>query len=143
MERTATCACGQLTVFCKREPASVSLCYCLGCQKRTGSSYGLAAFFQREHVESKGCARHYTRSSDSGYGVAFHFCPDCGSTVFWEPHRKADMVAVAVGAFADPAFPPIASSLRGAPPCMGRHFKLRYCRHSGVFPRTSVIRPLK
>ena len=35
----------------------------------------------------------------------FHFCPDCGSTIFWEPSRKPDMIGVAVGAFADPSFP--------------------------------------
>jgi hypothetical protein len=31
----------------------------------------------------------------------FHFCPSCGSTVYWEPARKPDMIGVAVGAFAD------------------------------------------
>jgi hypothetical protein len=106
MERTATCACGQLTVGCKGEPTTVSLCHCLACQKRTGSTYGIAAFFRREDVEPKGRTKHYTRPSDSGHHVTFHFCPDCGSTVFWKPHRKVDMIAVAVGAFADPAFPP-------------------------------------
>ncbi len=29
----------------------------------------------------------------------------CGSTCFWEPHRKPDTFAVAVGAFADQSFP--------------------------------------
>ena len=105
MERTATCVCGQLVVDCKGEPANVSLCHCRSCQKRTGSAYGIAAFFRREQVESRGRVQRYTRSSDSGYDVTFHFCPDCGSTVFWQPHRKPDMVAVAVGAFADPTFP--------------------------------------
>ena len=52
-----------------------------------------------------GDATAYTRPSDSGYTVTFYFCPHCGSTVYWEPRRKPEMVAVAVGAFADPAFP--------------------------------------
>jgi hypothetical protein len=106
MERTAMCACGQLAVSCKSEPIIVSLCHCLACQRRTGSTYGVGAFFRRIDVESKGHARRYTRPSDSGYQVTFHFCPDCGSTVFWEPHRKPDIIGVAVGAIADPAFPP-------------------------------------
>jgi hypothetical protein len=63
MERTATCVCGQLSALCKSEPARVSLCHCLACQKRTGSTYGIAAFFRREDVESKGHAQQYTRSS--------------------------------------------------------------------------------
>src|SRR5690606_11800353 len=103
--RTAECACGQLTVSCDAEPAKVSLCHCPACQRRTGSTYGVAAFFRRELVRRKGDARTFTRSSDSGHDVTFHFCPACGSTVYWEPHRKPDVIAVAVGAFADPGFP--------------------------------------
>ena len=40
-------------------------------------------------------------------GIRFRFCPVCGSTVFHteEGHEQA-WVAVAVGAFADPSFPP-------------------------------------
>ncbi|MES2344311.1 MAG: GFA family protein [Pseudomonadota bacterium] len=106
MIRTATCACGQLSLRCEGEPAKVSLCHCPACQKRTGSTYGLAAFFARGDVQRTGTMQTFTRPSDSGYDVAFHFCPTCGSTVFWEPGRKPDIVAVAVGSFADPAFPP-------------------------------------
>ncbi len=35
-----------------------------------------------------------------------HFCPACGSTVYWEPEGLPGFVAVAVGAFADASFPP-------------------------------------
>ncbi len=106
MTRTATCSCGQLTIRCTVEPTKVALCHCLACQKRTGSPYGIAAFFRRDMVEAAGRAQRYTRPSDNGHEVTFHFCPDCGATVYWEPQRKPDMIAVAVGAFADPAFPP-------------------------------------
>jgi hypothetical protein len=103
--RKAACACGQLTVTCSGEPVVVSLCHCLACQRRTGSTYGIAAFFPRDAVTVAGAMRDFTRSSDSGFDVAFHFCPDCGSTVWWEPARKPDLIAVASGAFADPHFP--------------------------------------
>jgi hypothetical protein len=103
--RIATCACGQLSVKCAGEPVSVSLCHCRQCQKRTGSTYGIAAFFDRSNVVTSGEASDYSRSSDSGHEVLHHFCPRCGSTVYWEPRRKPDVIAVAVGAFADPAFP--------------------------------------
>jgi hypothetical protein len=103
--RLATCACGQLTASCSCDPISVSLCHCLQCQRRTGSTYGIAAFFQRENVTVDGECMAYIRASDSGYPVTFYFCPRCGSTVYWNPDRKPEMVAVAVGAFADPTFP--------------------------------------
>jgi hypothetical protein len=32
--------------------------------------------------------------------VTFHFCPNCGSSVFWEPSRIPEAIAVAVGCFA-------------------------------------------
>ena len=103
--RIATCACGQLAVTCTGEPLMVSLCHCLACQRRTGSVYGIGAFFARDAVAVAGEIRDFTRSSDSGFDVTFHFCPNCGSTVWWEPKRRPDLVAVASGAFADPAFP--------------------------------------
>ena len=105
MTRVATCACGKLSVTCHREPAKVSQCHCLECQKRTGSTYGIAAFFQRADVEPHGEARQYTRTADSGFEVVFHFCPNCGSSVYWEARRAPDVIGVAVGAFADPDFP--------------------------------------
>jgi hypothetical protein len=59
----------------------------------------------RENVRVAGDATAYTRQSDSGYPVTFYFWPHCGTTVYWKASRKREMVAVAVGAFADPAFP--------------------------------------
>jgi hypothetical protein len=103
--RLATCACGQLTASCSGDPTSVSLCHCLQCQRRTGSSYVIAAFFPRENVTVAGEGKAYIRASDSGYPVTLYFWPHCGSTVCWKPGRKPEMVAVAVGAFADSAFP--------------------------------------
>jgi hypothetical protein len=105
MTRLAACACGQLSVKCRGEPAKVSLCHCLDCQRRTGSSHGIGAFFGRADVEASGEAKQFTRSSDSGFFVTFHFCPDCGSSVYWEPSRIPQMIGVAVGCFADPGFP--------------------------------------
>jgi len=52
-----------------------------------------------------GEANHYRRGSDSGYDVTFHFCPQCGTSVYWEPRRQPDLLGVAVGCFADPKFP--------------------------------------
>ena len=103
--RTATCVCAQLRVTCAVEPVKVSMCHCLDCQKRTGSTYGIAAFFPRKHVEANGVSRTYRRASDSGFAVTFYFCPNCGSTVYWEPERRPEEIAVAVGSFADPTFP--------------------------------------
>ncbi len=104
--RVATCACGQLGVRCIDEPVRISICHCVDCQKRTGSVFGMQARFPRETVSViKGTAKDFTRIADSGNTVTTHFCPECGSTVFWELSGFPDVIAVAVGAFTDPHFP--------------------------------------
>jgi hypothetical protein len=103
--RIGRCACGQLTATCVGEPLRVSLCHCEDCQKRTGSAFGIAVFFGKGDVALGGRRTTFTRPSDSGFPVAFHFCPECGSTVCWEPSRMPDRIAVAYGAFAGTDMP--------------------------------------
>jgi len=43
--------------------------------------------------------------NESGKALTFHFCPACGSTVYWESESFPGYIAVAVGNFADPDFP--------------------------------------
>jgi hypothetical protein len=105
--RHATCACGQLRLTCEGEPVRVSVCHCLECQRRTGSAFGVQAWFRRGGVTKiEGRATQFSRVADSGRRVDFRFCPACGSTVYWEAEAVPDLIPVAVGAFADPKFPP-------------------------------------
>ena len=106
MPREAACQCGQLVLRCTGEPAAISLCHCLDCQRRTGSVFGIGAFFPKDQVTIvKGSSTQFRRSSDSGSGVTSHFCGRCGSTVWWEAERLPSIIGVAVGAFADSDFP--------------------------------------
>lgn len=104
--RRASCCCGQLQVVCTGEPVRVSMCHCLECQRRTGSVFGTQARFRRQDISAiEGRSTSFSRVGDSGTSATFHFCPVCGSTVYWEPSALPDFVSVAVGAFADPGFP--------------------------------------
>jgi hypothetical protein len=58
------------------------------------------------HVRIVGRYSAYVRTSDAGEKRTFHFCPDCGATVFYALATAPDVVAVPIGAFAEPAFPP-------------------------------------
>lgn len=104
--RVASCSCGQLRLTCQGEPVRLSICHCLECQKRTGSVFAVQARFPRERVTIEGHAAQWTRRGDSGQPATFDFCPVCASTVCWEAAGAPGLVTVAVGAFADPAFPP-------------------------------------
>ncbi len=104
-ERQAACSCGQLTATVSGEPVRVSACHCLACQRRTGSAFGLQARFAADAVRTDGEAREYVRISDDGAARHFSFCPACGATVFYRLASEPDVVAIPVGAFADPSFP--------------------------------------
>lgn len=106
MKREAACACGGLRIALEGDPASVSSCCCQQCQRRTGGFFGVAAFYMKAQVAGvTGESHTFRRIGDSGLGLTFHFCPTCGSTVYWEPEFRPGLVAVAGGAFADPSFP--------------------------------------
>lgn len=104
-ERVAACACGQLQIRCTSEPTLVPLCHCAQCQRRTGSPFGVGAFFDTAATAISGTSRRWQRVADSGHPVTFHFCETCGSSVYWHAGKLPNAIGVAVGCFADPQFP--------------------------------------
>ena len=100
---TATCCCGQLRVTVQGELASASICHCFQCQKRTGSAFGVQARFPQNQVTIEGDSTAFVRHGEGE--VTLHFCPTCGSTVYWLLDGLPDSVCIAVGAFANPDFP--------------------------------------
>jgi hypothetical protein len=82
------------------------MCHCLACQRRTGSAFGIQARFPSNRVRVVGRYSDYARTSDEGEERTFHFCPGCGATVFYTLAAVPDVVAVPIGAFAEPTFPP-------------------------------------
>jgi hypothetical protein len=105
MTRTAHCSCGALRVEVSGEPDAVVACHCGECQRRTGSVFGVGAYFKKEHVRTEGIDNTYVRDAPGGRKVRNHFCPTCGTTVFWDLDRRPDSIGVAVGTFHDNDFP--------------------------------------
>ena len=103
--RIASCSCGQLQAEVSAEPLRVSVCHCLACQRRTGSVFGAQARFAKAAVVVTGPSKVFVRVGDEGTRASFHFCPECGATVYYTFAGNDDAVAIPVGAFADPAFP--------------------------------------
>ncbi|WP_105403737.1 GFA family protein [Neorhizobium sp. T7_12] len=101
MKRTAMCSCGKLSIMTSGAPKKVSICHCDACQRRTGSGFGIAVFFASEATEEHGHASVFRRIGDSGKSIDFHFCPACGSTVFWKPELRPGLTAIAFGCFDD------------------------------------------
>jgi hypothetical protein len=105
MIRSARCQCGKLTVQASGEPAGIVACSCTECQRRTGSVFGVGAYYPEAQVTVSGDAREYVRMADSGAPFHTFFCPTCGTSLYWRSARNPGTLGVAVGAFADPKFP--------------------------------------
>src|SRR5262245_34671231 len=103
--RHAACSCGQLHLTVEGEPLRISMCSCLACQRRTGAVISNQARFRREQVTLAGKGTTWTRTAESGHALTFHFCPMCGSTVYWENTGFPGTISTAIGNFADPNFP--------------------------------------
>jgi len=83
----------------------VVVCHCTWCQRRTGSVFGVGAYFPREKVEVRGEHHSFDRAAPQGRAILNRFCPECGCNVFWFGDLFPDLVGVAVGCFADATFP--------------------------------------
>jgi hypothetical protein len=129
--RRAACSCGQLSLTIKGEPVRIAMCHCLECQRRTGAVLSNQARFPRGQVTIAGKSTEWARTADSGNILTYSFCPVCGSTVHWANSGFPDLIAVAIGTFADPTFPAPTVSVWEA------------CRHPWVPPAADVRRMSK
>ena len=102
--RIARCCCGALSATAEGEPFVVSLCNCIECQRRTGSPFGVGAYYEAAQVSFSGPSCVYERTVEDRW-LRFHFCPTCGSTVYWQAQSHNGRWGIAVGAFSDPDFP--------------------------------------
>ena len=92
------------------------MCHCNLCQKMTGSAFSIQARFPREQVTIEGKSTTWkfpvegappvTYRNCTSEGGTFHFCPVCGSTMYYEANKAPGMIGVKVGCFSDPTFPP-------------------------------------
>jgi hypothetical protein len=100
--RHARCNCGQLNLTIEGQPSRIAMCHCLECQRRTGAVTSNQARFRMDQV---GKTSNWTMTAESENTMTYHFCPTCGSTVFWENDGFPGHVSIAIGNFADPTFP--------------------------------------
>jgi hypothetical protein len=82
----------------------VIACHCTACQRRSGSPFGVLAYYPADQLSITGEAKRYERVTDEGNRFETFFCPDCGSTVYAKAGKHPAMIGVAVGATADPTF---------------------------------------
>jgi len=50
-------------------------------------------------------SQQYQRQGDEGGTISFHFCGQCGSTVYYFIESMPELIAIALGAFASHELP--------------------------------------
>lgn len=98
-EHKASCQCGAVQVGSMVDPDFTMLCNCKACQKKTGAPIGGGAYFKKTDFLISGDTWTYTRIADTGRKLTNHFCPNCGTTVYWTLEMRPDHIGVGLGSF--------------------------------------------
>ena len=111
---TATCACGKASITVSAMPTLVGVCNCTNCKRRTGSAFGISAYFERSAVvRQEGTTAVYGfHHEEMGHDQERHFCSSCGTTLFWYVSSMPSSIGIAGGCFEEDALPEPDSSYR-------------------------------
>ena len=104
---TAYCACSQASITVNAPPTLLGVCHCTNCKRRTGSAFGISAYFDKTSVvEAKGETKTYSfHHVAQNHDQERHFCINCGTTLFWFLTAAPESIGIAGGCFADQALP--------------------------------------
>ena len=101
------CACGKVRYHATGQPEVHAVCHCRYCQLRTGSAFGVGAYFPNDKVSLlSGDLSHHRYQTQSGNNVTTNFCSACGTTTHWQIDSEflGGKTAIAVGTFDPPSF---------------------------------------
>ncbi len=95
-KRTATCCCGAAWIEVEGDPQIHGICHCGNCKRRTGSAFGMSAYFADTQVRAKGGELKLYAIAGGNAQERF-FCVACGTTVFWRSGHFPGMTGIASG----------------------------------------------
>ena len=100
---TASCACGQALITVNAPPSALGVCHCSNCKRRTGSAFGISAYFDRSAVvRQEGSTSVYSfHHAAQNHDQQRQFCSKCGTTLFWYVSTLPDKIGIAGGCFAE------------------------------------------
>ena len=101
------CLCGAVRYRVEGQPdevQGVGICHCTFCKRRTGSAFGVGAYFPNTSVKiiSGELKTYEYRSDETGRWLRMEFCPTCGTTVTWIGEWSPGLRAIGLGTFDDP-----------------------------------------
>lgn len=106
MSHEGGCVCGAVRYRVKNPPTVALVCHCTFCRRRTGSAFGVGAYFRDEDVEflagERGSYEH--RSDETRRWLKVEFCNRCGGNITWTLELRPGTRAIAAGSFDDPSW---------------------------------------
>lgn len=97
------CLCGAVAFDVQSVSAAIDACHCEQCRRWSGHYWASVNARLETLVFRSG--EEKIRWFESSPIVRRGFCADCGTALFWHPHRHethADMIAIGAGALAAP-----------------------------------------
>ena len=99
------CACAKVRYQTIGDPVHTSVCHCRFCQLRTGSAFGVSAYFNNKNVKKiSGELGRFEYEAGSGKSVRSEFCVHCGTTVYWTAGSFEGVIGISGGTFDPPTF---------------------------------------
>lgn len=92
------CHCGAIRYRITASPIDTGYCHCLDCQKTSGAPVLAWAVFPMADTEVIGGPPKVYESSHHGRR---HFCPACGSQLFFTHEDAKDMISLNIGGLDD------------------------------------------
>ncbi len=111
MIRIATCCCGQTTIEVEGDPKIHLVCNCNDCKKRTGSAFGISAYFSDSQIKNKNADTDTYEINNDETEQQRYFCKSCGTTLYWKISKFpsipniSQMTGIAGGCFIDNPLP--------------------------------------
>jgi hypothetical protein len=99
VDLTAACACGTVTLHLAGKVLSMFMCSCEDCQRATGTGHSAIVLALQTSVTVSGETRSFARLANSGATLTRTFCPNCGTPIYAQSSRAADVTMLPVGLF--------------------------------------------
>ncbi len=100
---TGGCLCGALRYEAEGEPLFAGHCYCVDCQKASGSGFIPFMGFSASAVRFSGEARQFVSKAANGDDATRNSCPVCMSLVFGGAIGTSASFTIYAGSLDDPS----------------------------------------
>ena len=107
MKVHGNCHCGAIAYEAEVDPARVTVCHCVDCQKFSGAPFRASVPAKAEDLKIlRGAPKVYVKTAESGSRRAQGFCGDCCSPIYSTDADGAKAYMLRVGIIAEGALLP-------------------------------------